>query len=390
MVKKSGAEAGEAGEEKETPIQRFERLRAEVSGFLRDIENIRSSRAQGEEAAVDELDGVNMVELADRLKVWQVQLQAASKKDGGLDVVSEQGRSGRNVAQSELTNQLLGKIAAMKGEIQDSPATASPSSSLSYHLVYSQDSSREMKIAHISDLERRLSVLEQVVTGSVAPEPSTFLSTPSSTSTSTSTPNSSASTLGLISSLEDVRIKVSSLDEHAIDQLSHRMLKLTKQYESLKAVREAAYSNGNRQTTDLESPSPEPGSSTPSSHPSSPPTPSPANSLTNGQGNAAQIDVSKIDTLFHSMTSIQTVASELPIVVDRLVQLRALHEQAVQFSSQISAISSSQSDISSVLTANLAGIQRMQDSLTSNMATIEKNVLALEKRIADVSTLLSK
>jgi dynactin-2 len=325
-----------------------------------------------------------MVEMAERLKIWQSQLQAVAKQEGGFEDVVGGGRGVRNVAQSELTNQLLGKISAMKGGIQEGDATSLGQGTMAYQLVYSKDSGREMKMAQVSELERRLATLEQVVTGKVAPEPTDF--SLAFSSSSTSSPGASPyPSQGIASSLDDIRAKVSSLDEHAIDQLSHRMTKLTRQYETLKALRDASQSHipipshSSDPSSNSIGPDAVSSSSSPSSSLSPAPTPS---TLT--------IDNSKLDKLFHSITHLDTVASELPIVVERLVQLRALHEQAVHFSSQISSISSSQTEISSVLASNLAGITRMQDSLSNNMGTIEKNVLALEKRIADVSTLLSK
>lgn len=361
MVKKHGAGEGEAEEHLETPLQRFERLRAEVTTFLRDVETIRSSRAQAADSIAvgggDDLDSASLAEMADRLKTWQSQLQTASKVDGGLDSLTHGASGTKGAAQSELTTQLLGKISALKSQSGDSTANAgsSPSSAstatgtskglVSYELVYNKDSGKELKLAQVAELERRLAALEQCVTGRIAPEPSHILVSPQ----------------GLVASIDEVRHKVASLDERAMDQLSHRMAKLTKQLEAMKAVRETSESNAENQSSDSET-----------------------------QGQLTPDQEAKIDSVYRSLSQVETVAVELPVVVERMVQLRVLHEQAVHFSAQLTSISSSQSDLSTVLQANLAGINRMQASLTANMATIEKNVLSLEKRIADVSTLLSK
>ena len=197
-------------------------------------------------------------------------------------------------------------------------------------------------MAQVAELERRLATLEQAVTGKIAPEPET-LSTAKS----------------LLANVEDVRQKVSSLDERAMDQLSHRMVKLTKHFEAMNASRQS-------------------------------PPPISADSASSASASLTPEQESKIDAVYQSLSQVEVVSAELPVVVERLVQLRTLHEQAVQFTSQLTSISSSQTELSSVLQSNLTGINRMQESLTKNMATIEKNVLALEKRIADVSTLLSK
>lgn len=358
VVKKHGAGEGEVEEQLETPLQRFERLRAEVTTFLRDVETIRSSRAQAADSIAvgggDDLDSASLAEMADRLKTWQSQLHTASKVDGGLDSLTHGSSGTKGAAQSELTTQLLGKISALKSQSGDSTATAgsSPSSAstatgntkglVSYELVYNKDSGKELKLAQVAELERRLAALEQCVTGRIAPEPSHILVSPQ----------------GLVASIDEVRHKVASLDERAMDQLSHRMAKLTKQLEAMKAVRETSESSAE------------------------------TNSEAQGQLTADQ--EAKIDSVYRSLSQVETVAVELPVVVERMVQLRVLHEQAVHFSAQLTSITSSQSDLSTVLQANLAGINRMQASLTANMATIEKNVLSLEKRIADVSTLLSK
>lgn len=360
-MKKSGAGEGEVEEHLETPLQRFERLRAEVTTFLRDIESIRSNRAQSTDSLSagggDDLDSASLAEMADRLKIWQSQLHTASKADGGLDSLTHGSSGAKGAAQSELTTQLLGKISALKSHTGDSTsASGAPSSNgssasgasnglVSYELVYNKDSGKELKLAQVAELERRLAALEQCVTGRVAPEPSHILVSPQ----------------GLVASIDEVRHKVASLDERAMDQLSHRMAKLTKQLEAMKAVREMRGSAAESTSSDSEA-----------------------------QGQLTVDQEAKIDSVYRSLSQVETVAAELPVVVERMVQLRVLHEQAVHFSAQLTSISTSQSDLSTVLQANLAGINRMQASLTANMATIEKNVLSLEKRIADVSTLLSK
>lgn len=365
VIKKHGSTEGEVEEHLETPLQRFERLRAEVTGFLRDIEAIRSTRAQAADSIAvgggDDLDSASLAEMADRLKTWQSQLQSASKADGGLDSITQGSSGSKGAAQSELTTQLLGKISALKSQ-SDSTASGSASAAsgtssgsgnakglVSYELVYNKDTGKELKLAQVAELERRLAALEQCVTGRIAPEPAHILVSPQ----------------GLVASIDEVRHKVTSLDERAMDQLSHRMAKLTKQLEAMKAVREANRTSEGEDNTN-------------------------SNGDSGSQGQLTVDQEAKIDSVYRSLSQVETVAAELPVVVERMVQLRVLHEQAVHFSAQLTSISSSQSDLSTVLQANLAGINRMQASLTANMATIEKNVLSLEKRIADVSTLLSK
>lgn len=367
VVKKNGMGAGEVEEHLETPLQRFERLRAEVTGFLRDIEAIRTHKNQANESITvgggDDLDSASLAEMADRLKIWQSQLTAASKVDGGLDSLTQGSSGSRSAAQSELTTQLLGKISALKISPSESATSgsaapqagsnAAPNGSgsanniVSYELVYNKDTGKELKLAQVSELERRLAALEQCVTGRIAPEPAHIL----------------ISSQGLVASVDEVRNKVAALDERAMDQLSHRMAKLTKQLEAMKAARDERRAGNEEQNSD--------GS-------------------ISSQTPFTEEQEAKIDSTYKSLANIETVAAELPIVVDRMVQLRILHEQAVHFASQLNSISTSQTDLSTVLQANLQGINRMQASLNANMATIEKNVLSLEKRIADVSTLLSK
>jgi dynactin-2 len=374
IVRKSGQDATEEGEPLETPLQRYERLRAEITTFLRDIENIKSARSHskssGDANSVEEdvFEGVSLVELADRLKSWQTQLQAVSKAESGFDTLTTGGGGKRMTMQTDLTSQLLGKISALKiGGLEGASGASTLSSASSavageagvatYELVYSKDMAKESKLVHLAELERRLATLEMVVTGRVAPELTELPSVGGGIAGGTGKTKGT----GLIHTVDDVRSKVTSLDDRAIDQLSHRMIKLTQQLEALRAAKQAS----NVASTSADGTS----------------------------SSGLKLDPEqekKIDSVYHSLSQVETVAAELPIVVERMVQLRSLHEQAVHFSSQLSTISSSQTELSSVLRSNLSGINRMQESLTNNMATIEKNVLALEKRIADVSTLLAK
>lgn len=61
---------------------------------------------------------------------------------------------------------------------------------------------------------------------------------------------------------------------------------------------------------------------------------------------------SKVDTIYQSMSKLDSVSAQLPTIVDRLKELRSIHESAVECNDQVRLINTSQIELKGVLASN--------------------------------------
>lgn len=302
-------------------MQRYDRLRAEVSQFIKEIEIMTSKK---DKEKTEDIQNFNLLEMAEEIKVLEKTLKTIPKRLHDHNMSFGEVENNNFSIQSDLTNQLLTKISSLTEENEK----IIDGNNIHYELYYNKEMQQNSKLAHLHEMDRRLSSLEQMMTGSIYPE------------LKTNDPK------GLYEIVQDLKSKIELLNETDLGNLLYRMEKVSQNFENLKSSR----SNQILISSDTEQ---------------------------------------KIDSVFKAVNDIEVVASELPIVVDRMVQLKFLHEQAVQFSYQINNMSSKQDEISQILDENLKSMSALQDSLAKNMKIIEANVISLEKRIVNVSNLLA-
>ncbi|CAL4063134.1 unnamed protein product [Meganyctiphanes norvegica] len=90
---------------------------------------------------------------------------------------------------------------------------------------------------------------------------------------------------------------------------------------------------------------------------------------------------SKVSELYELVKKSETLCSALPEVVDRLVSLEDLHEQAMQFSRSVKQLDSAQSQLTNALQSNADLVSAVQEKFTANLQTIQTNVESLDNRI---------
>ncbi|XP_046565724.1 dynactin subunit 2-like [Haliotis rubra] len=99
---------------------------------------------------------------------------------------------------------------------------------------------------------------------------------------------------------------------------------------------------------------------------------------------ASQEDVEKqkkVSELYELVKKWESVADSLPQVVDRMVALKDLHEQALQFSQALTHLDTSQQEINGSLKAHTDMLAQLQGTFKQNTDAIKKNCESLESRI---------
>lgn len=97
--------------------------------------------------------------------------------------------------------------------------------------------------------------------------------------------------------------------------------------------------------------------------------------------NLSSEDEKKIDELYEISQNLISKNSELNNVVNRLVQLKSIHERAAEYTDHIQYILNEQSKMGALLERNEIALKTVQENLESNILTIQNNMKQLEERI---------
>ncbi|KAM4797423.1 dynactin subunit 2 isoform 1-T2 [Rhinophrynus dorsalis] len=90
---------------------------------------------------------------------------------------------------------------------------------------------------------------------------------------------------------------------------------------------------------------------------------------------------SKVHQLYDTVQKWDSMSSTLPQVVQRLVTLKQLHEQAMQFGQLLTHLDTTQQMISNSLKDNTSALAMVQKAMKENLATVEDNFSNIDSRI---------
>uniref|UniRef100_A0A3B4APG0 Dynactin subunit 2 n=1 Tax=Periophthalmus magnuspinnatus TaxID=409849 RepID=A0A3B4APG0_9GOBI len=93
----------------------------------------------------------------------------------------------------------------------------------------------------------------------------------------------------------------------------------------------------------------------------------------------------KVTQLYDLVQKWDAVSTSVPQVVERLVSLKELHEQAMQFGQLLTHLDTTQQMINSTLKDNNTLLTQVQQTMKENLVAIEENFAALDERMKKVS-----
>lgn len=302
---------------KETPQQKYQRLLHEVQELTTEVETIKTTV---KESATEEK--LTPVVLAKQLAALKQQLVASHLEkllgpDAAINLTDPDGA---------LAKRLLLQLEATKNSKGSSGGKATggtpPGSSLvTYELHSRPEQDKFSQAAKVAELEKRLSELEADVR----------------CDQDTQNPLS-AGLQGacLMETVELLQAKVSALDLAVLDQVEARLQSV------LGKVNEIAKHKGPVGDADTQS---------------------------------------KVHQLYETIQRWSSVASTLPELVQRLVTIKQLHEQAMQFGQLLTHLDTTQQMIASSLKDNAALLTQVQTTMRENLATVEGNFASVDERI---------
>eukprot|EP01043_Picozoa_sp_COSAG02_P019115 COSAG02_NODE_911_length_16005_cov_9.262983_4_plen_394_part_00 len=96
--------------------------------------------------------------------------------------------------------------------------------------------------------------------------------------------------------------------------------------------------------------------------------------------NLAKSQTEAIATVAGAVTKWSPMAEELPMIVDRLYQLKRVHKQSAEFSASVTGIQGEQASMAKSLAAQEQLLKDVQTALGDNMKTMSGNLKILEDR----------
>ncbi|PIO30855.1 hypothetical protein AB205_0182200 [Aquarana catesbeiana] len=337
--KRTGYESGEyelLGEGigvKETPQQKYQRLLHEVQELTQEVEKIQSTVK--ESATEEKLTPVALAKQVATLKQQLVSnhLEKLLGPEAAINLTDPDGA---------LAKRLLTQLDAAK--TRKSPEGKSPAKGLdkdgglvTYELHCRPEQNKFSQAAKLAELEKRLGELESAVQCDQDPQAKvidiTFLLLQNPLTVGLQGSN-------LMDSVEILQAKVNMLDVASLDQVEARLQSV------LGKMNEIAKHKAAVEDADTES---------------------------------------KVHQLFDIVQKWDSMSGTLPQVVQRLVALKQLHEQAMQFGQLLTHLDTTQQMIANSLKDNKNGLAVVQKAMKENLATVEDNFSSIDSRIKKLS-----
>eukprot|EP01091_Cochliopodium_minus_P006630 TRINITY_DN16646_c0_g1_i1.p1 TRINITY_DN16646_c0_g1~~TRINITY_DN16646_c0_g1_i1.p1 ORF type:complete len:401 (-),score=158.17 TRINITY_DN16646_c0_g1_i1:55-1257(-) len=98
----------------------------------------------------------------------------------------------------------------------------------------------------------------------------------------------------------------------------------------------------------------------------------------------------KVNKIYEMMIKWDEIADSVPSVVDRLKDLKSVHEQTVDYSNNLQLVQNEQSQISQLILSHQQLLQNMESSIKENAKIIRGNTESLENRINQLQQKLNK
>uniref|UniRef100_A0A8D0GRF0 Dynactin subunit 2 n=1 Tax=Sphenodon punctatus TaxID=8508 RepID=A0A8D0GRF0_SPHPU len=329
-TKRTGYESGEyeiLGDGisvKETPQQKYQRLLTEVHELSSEVEKIKNTVK--ESTSEEKLTPVALAKQVASLKQQLVSthLEKLLGPDAAINLTDPDGALARRL----LMQLEAAKSTKAAGGVGKSPAkapTTAAGNMVTYELHSRPEQDKFSQAAKMADLEKRLAELE----GTVCCEQDTQ--------------NPLAVGLqggSLMETVEILQAKVSTLDIAALDQVEARLQSVLVKLNEI-AKHKAAVEDADTQ--------------------------------------------SKVHQLYEIVQRWSPLASTLPEVVQRLVTVRQLHEQAMQFGQLLTHLDTTQQMISGSLKDNVSLLAQVQKTMKENLAAVEENFGSINARVKQLS-----
>ncbi|KAK2510479.1 hypothetical protein Q9233_017704 [Columba guinea] len=321
-TRRTGCRSGErdmlGGGAQESPQQRYQRLQLEVQELLREVQ--RGAGAAQEPAGEQQPVTAALARQVDALRqqLLSGRLQQLLGPSAAVDFADPEGALAKRLLQQL---EVAKHSKAPPGKSPPTKSSSPPGDAITFELYWRPEQDQFAQTAKIAELEKRLAQLEATVR--CEPDSQNPLL-------------AGLKGTNLMETMQVLQAKVNILDVAVLDQVEARLQSV------LGKVNEMAKHKAMAQDTDTQS---------------------------------------KIQQLHETLQRWDPVATALPDVVQRLVTLRDLHEQAAQFGQVLVHLDTTQQDMVAALKDNAALLAEVQKTMKENLAIVEDNFADIDARI---------
>ncbi|EZA62423.1 hypothetical protein DMN91_003632 [Ooceraea biroi] len=306
--------------EKESPLQKYQRLQCEVKELYEEVNEMK-------EKSKDEQEIKSASEIISQAQQLEKQLVSLKLEEClGPDVVASlsdpQGTTLKQlVSQIELFKQTSVPSSKSSAESKKAADPLEPGV-LKYQMMYLPEKARMQEAARIAQLEQRLCCLENLI-GTSNDKLSKF--------------SQNLKSQGIMDAVQQLEAKASLLDVNQLETIETRLGTLIYRMDSIAQKKAAAEQDSEQEQ--------------------------------------------KISEMYEIMKKTDAVSQILPQTVERLLALNDIHQQAATFSKSLMRLEELQAEISSGLDSNKSLLKGVQESFASNMEIIKGNIALLDERV---------
>ncbi|KAM6976582.1 dynactin subunit 2 [Aplochiton taeniatus] len=306
---------------KETPQQKYQRLVNEIQELSQEVEAIQTTTK--ESSTEERLTPVVLAQQAAQLKQQLVSAHLDS-------LLGPQAHINLADPDGALAKRLLTQLEAAKGSRgsggeSKAAAAKGPDGVVLYELHSRPEQEKFTESAKMAELEKRLAELETAV------GPGSDKQGPLS---------AGVQGASLMDTMELLQARVSALDSATLDQVEARLQSVLGKMNEI-AKHKAAIEDADTQN--------------------------------------------KLSQLYDVVQKWDAMATSLPQVVQRLMAVKELHEQAMQFGQLLTHLDTTQQMINNSLKDNGTLLSQVQQTMKENLVSVEENFAALDQRMKKLS-----
>ncbi|KAG6610926.1 Dynactin subunit 2 [Phytophthora cinnamomi] len=330
----------------ESPLARFTRLSLELKELEADLTLLAAdAEHKKHKVMVDAGQEAEFHEVMQGLNTLQLNLSALEKNasfqpflhSGASAGVAASSADAALSLQKDLTAKFFQQIDALKRQQQGQ--TAMPSSSEGAPIVYEIYSNGELNAVdkdaktRVATLEARISTLERAI-GSYQGQDLRLDGLSSLTG---------AASADLMSAVAQLEQRVALMSEKNLDAVKTRTTALVHEFTLLSKLKQSPGVQG---------------------------------------ALSSQADREQIQKIYDQLSSLDAVAASVPTIVDRLVTLKSVHDEALNATARVDKMEQTQTSLAELLDSDAALLANMEASLADNVQIFQSNIQQLDDRMA--------
>ena len=330
-----------------------ESIERRLSRLKKEVAEVKAEFEQRRERKEDEAPQDSQHEAESFDALWQI-----------LESVDPFSTDGSTGAASRLTKRLGVEAkpeensVSMKEELGTGPGQQNASGS-THPVTNAPIYEKEHTLSKVSDFDSRLTLLEAALGLDAVRLPTQDISP-------------SKAVLPALNTLDIQLITLSSSTDASLDKLSGRVKQLTQDTQQLEQARKAA-----KAAQEALSPSSE--------------------DFPSLNGPAKDVDIlddveqrSKINALYGTLSTIESLAPLLPSVLDRLRSLRSLHADAATASQTLARLEARQEDMRQELQGWREGLEKVENATKQGEQTVKENTETIESWVKELEVRMQK